>query len=108
MSEKKHYHLIYGEVIYVEKDNPSEVKALNLNAALITEKREVSAASLTEAQATLQQGLHLRIDPETIQVKDALIKSLNWLGFMTVEEFAGSDVLAEARKAVDEAAKAAK
>lgn len=102
--EKKHYHLIYGEVIYVRKDAPERIQALDLNACLITDKREVSSTNLAEAQATLQQGLHLRIEPELIEVKDAIIKSLTWLGEQTVEEFAGSDILTEARQAVAEAA----
>lgn len=106
MQEKKHYHLIYGEVIYVRKDAPERIQALDLNACLITDKREVSSTNLAEAQATLQQGLELRIDRDLIEVKDAIIKSLTWLGEMTVNEFAGSDILAEARKAADAAAKA--
>lgn len=103
--EKKHYHLIYGEVIYVDKTNPEKILAINLNAALVTDKREVSSVSLAEAQQTLQQGLFMRVDPESVDVKDALIKSLNYLGEMTINEFAGSDVLEEAQKAVQAAAK---
>lgn len=106
LQEKKHYHLIWGEVIYVRKDAPERIQALDLNACLITDKREVSSANLAEAQATLQQGLELRIDPELIDVKDAIIKSLTWLGEMTVNEFAGGDILAEARKAAQAAGKA--
>lgn len=105
--EKKHYHLIWGEVIYVRKDAPDRIQALDLNACLITDKREVNSTNLAEAQATLQQGLELRIERDLIDVKDAIIKSLTWLGEMTVEEFAGADVLAEAKKAVNTAAQAA-
>lgn len=105
--EKKHYFLIYGEVIYVEKAKPDHIKAVNLNAALIVDNAYVSTSDLTDAQKTLQQGLHLRVDPESIEVKDVLIKSLSPLGQMTVNEFAGADVLAQAREAVDAAAKAA-
>lgn len=106
VQEKKHYHLIYGEVIYVRKDAPDRIQALDLNACLITDKREVSSTNLAEAQATLQQGLELRIDRELIEVKDAIIKSLTWLGEQTVNEFAGSDILAEAQKAAAAASKA--
>lgn len=104
--EKKHYHLIWGEVIYVRKDAPERIQALDLNACLITDKREVSSTNLAEAQATLQQGLELRIDRELIEVKDAIIKSLTWLGEQTVNEFAGFDILAEAKKAAQAATKA--
>ena len=106
---KSNYYLVYGEVVYVEKSDPNEVKAINLNCALMTDQPYVSTNKLAEAQATLQQALHMRIqNPKDIEIKDVLIKSLNPLGAMTVDEFSGVDVLAEARKAVDDLAKATK
>lgn len=106
--QKKNYFLIYGEVIYVNIDKPDNVKAANLNGVLISDTEYVSSTNLGEAQATLQQALHMRVDANTIDVKDVLIKSLSPLGSMTINEFAGSDVLAEARKAVEAANAATK
>lgn len=100
----QHFFLLYGEVIYADLQDGEKIKAVNLNGVLVSDHPYLTSSKLAEAQATLQQALHARVDAKTINVKDALIKSINPMGQMTLDTFAGADVLAEAQKAANEAA----
>lgn len=83
----RHYWLIAGQVHYTAGEAPYQ---RNINTVLATKERHFARADIGKAQQMLQLSLMRSFKdqlPADIQITDVFMISVNWLGFMTDEQF---------------------
>ena len=85
---KKHYHLVHGSIVFLEKENENPIK-LDLNAILPTDTPNIDTKALGKAQQNLQLTFHKKMEDPELKVVDVVLNSLSYLGCMTHEEFYG-------------------
>lgn len=87
MTDRKHHFLIAGNVLF-QNNTSNEMGSVPLNGVLITDRKDIPAASLAKAQQILQMRFFKNIDNSTeITVVDVVLQSMTYLGEFTEEEF---------------------
>ena len=86
--EKKHHHLIVGEIVFQTKDDPG-VNAVRINGVIIDDQRELPSRLLGKAQQILQLNFHQRMGEESqsLNVLDVVLQNFVYLGHFTQGEF---------------------
>lgn len=86
MSQKMHYHMICGEIIF--KDASSEIpSAVRCNGVLVDPEKNIPVRLLGKAQQILQLQFHQKMDGLVVTVVDVVLMNFMYLGFMTEEQF---------------------
>ena len=85
---KKHYHLVHGSIVFLDKESAAPVK-LDLNAILPTDTQNIDTKALGKAQQNLQLTFLKKMEDPELKVVDVVLNSLSYLGCMTHEEFYG-------------------
>ncbi len=92
MSDKKHYFMISGSIMFTV-GKPEEVENLMphnvfVNAIVRHENTNFPVAKLAKAQQNLHKSFVMKLpQPEITNVHDIVIMSVSYLGEMTEEEF---------------------
>lgn len=101
MTERKHHFLIAGNVLFQNKTS-QELGSVPLNGVLMTDRKEIPAASLAKAQQILQMRFFNNTGNTTeINVVDVVLQSIIHLGEFTQEEFQATPVGLSTEEAVD-------
>lgn len=94
MSDKKHYFLISGLVMFSfpnpERPNEPNISTMPVNAIVRHDDTNFPAAKLAKAQQNLHKSMMTKMPEEAravINVHDIVVQSVSHLGFMTEEEF---------------------
>lgn len=87
MTARKHHFLVAGNVLFV--NNPSgNLGSAPLNGILITDTKDIPAASLAKAQQVLQMRFFKQVENSTeVTVVDVVLQTITYLGEFTEEEF---------------------
>jgi hypothetical protein len=85
-SQKLHYHLITGKIVFSEP-NQESVNVIELNAVVSHTEKNIPVALIGRAQQTLQLQFFNRMENPELEIRDVVISSLCYLGEMTQEEF---------------------
>lgn len=94
--KKQHYFLVAGKVVFVAKD-AEEGAAAEVNCLFHGDHQHINMKYLQRAQRGLQAQIVEKTGPET-QFIDVCILNIQWLGFMTPEEFSVKEEATEAAK----------
>lgn len=90
-NQKKHYHLITGQLMMQVKTGEETVlNSLLANALLHTATNNVTMNDLGKAQKALQIGFLQKVpddEKESIHIYDVILTGISSLGEMTDEEF---------------------
>ncbi len=84
MEPKQHFHLIAGKVIAMIDGN---ITSVDLNAVLRTKSTSIKAKDIGRANQTLQLTLAQKVGDPTIQMMDAMVYGISYLGHMKNSEF---------------------
>lgn len=96
MSEKQHYHLVSGMVMFTDPrgENPEQIGNLSLNTVIYSPEPYVGMGLINKAQQLLQINFHQKLADPELQVFDVFIVGISPLGHMTDAEFtAGLDAV---------------
>ena len=103
MTDRKHHFLIAGNVLFQNKTS-QELGSVPLNGVLITDRKDIPAASLSKAQQILQMRFFKNTDNSTeITVVDVVLQSITHLGEFTEEEFQATPAGLSVQEATDKA-----
>ncbi len=83
--DKQHYHLVAGEVLFVNKDGNSG--CVRLNTMLTSTDGNVPVRLIGKAQQALQMRFFEQLEDPDLQVVDVFLHGISHLGLMTAEEF---------------------
>jgi hypothetical protein len=89
LSEKPHYYLGAGEIMFV-KQAEEEVGVTRVNAMLLSETGNITAAEIGKLQQMMQMVFLRRLDDEqraNLTIVDVVVYGISYLGQMTSEEF---------------------
>lgn len=87
MTERKHHILIAGNVLFMHNTS-QEMGSVPLNGVLVTNRKDMPAASLHKAQQVLQHNFHKASNNQgEVTVVDVVLQNLVYLGEFTEEEF---------------------
>jgi patatin-like phospholipase/acyl hydrolase len=93
MSDKKHYYLIAGLVMFtfkVEGNDEPQVSSVPVNAIVRHDNTKFPAAKLAKAQQNMHAAFMMKMPEEAragITVHDMVVQNVSYLGEMTEEEF---------------------
>ena len=92
MSEKKHYFLISGSIMFTVGDikDLENIQPSNIfvNAIVRHDDENFPARKLAKAQQNLHKSFVMKLpEPELANIHDIIILSVSYLGEMTEEEF---------------------
>lgn len=92
MSEKKHYFLISGSIMFtvgdIEKSENVQFNNVFVNAIVRHDDKNFPARKLAKAQQNLHKSFVIKLpEPELANIQDIVILSVSYLGEMTEEEF---------------------
>lgn len=94
MSDKKHYFLISGLVMFSfpnpERPDEPNISTMPTNAIVRHDDTNFPAAKLAKAQQNLHKSMMTKMPEEAraaINVHDIVVQSVCHLGYMTEEEF---------------------
>ncbi len=92
MSEKKHYFLISGSIMFtvgdIEKLENIQPNNVFVNAIVRHDDKNFPARKLAKAQQNLHKSFVMKLpEPELANIHDIIILSVSYLGEMTEEEF---------------------
>ena len=85
--EKKHHHLIVGEIVFTHQDAPEHVQAIRTNGVLVDDGKDIPVRLLGKAQQILQLNFHQKMQDDKVTVVDVLLLDFCYLGHMTQDEF---------------------
>ena len=85
--KRSHHHLVCGEVMFHDKDNPAAVGTIKLNTTIVSDSKDVPSRQIGQAQKMLQMLMFKRLEDPTIVVVDVCILSVSYLGHMTRADF---------------------
>ena len=83
--KKQHYHLVAGEVLFVDKDGNSG--CVRLNTMLTSDDGTVPVRLIGKAQQALQMRFFQNLEDTNLEVVDVFLHGISHLGVMTEEEF---------------------
>jgi hypothetical protein len=91
VEKRKHVFLFSGQVYFHPDAEGSEidVQSVHMNCVGIFTEEKVTAPELGKIQAQMSQQLRARV-PNPITVVDVVFHSVNHMGYMTPEEWAGT------------------
>jgi hypothetical protein len=92
MSEKKHYFLISGSIMFTVGDIKNleniQPSSIFVNAIVRHDDKNFPAQKLAKAQQNLHKSFVMKLpEPELANIHDIIILSVSHLGEMTEEEF---------------------
>lgn len=92
MSDKKHFFLISGMVMFTIGEDPdtAQISSIPTNALVRHDDTNFPAAKLAKAQQNLHKSMLMKMPEEAralITVRDVVVQSVSHLGHMTEEEF---------------------
>lgn len=87
MTACKHHFLVAGNVLFL--NNPSgNMGSVPLNGILLTDTKDIPAASLAKAQQVLQIRFFKQVENSAeVTVMDVVLQTITYLGEFTEEEF---------------------
>jgi hypothetical protein len=99
MTERKHHFLIAGNVLFQNKTS-QDFGSVPLNGVLISDRKDIPAASLAKAQQILQMRFYKNMgNAEEVVIVDVVLQSIVYLGEFTEEEFQANAVAPSAEEA---------
>lgn len=92
MSDKKHFFLISGLVIFTigDDEETAQISSISTNAIVRHDDTSFPAAKLAKAQQNLHKSMLAKMPEEAravIVVRDVVVQTVCHLGHMTEEEF---------------------
>lgn len=92
MSDKKHFFLISGLVMFTigEDAETAQISSIPTNALVRHTDTNFPASKLAKAQQNLHKAMFMKMPEEAravITVRDVVVQSVSHLGHMTEEEF---------------------
>lgn len=86
MTQKNHYHMIAGEIVFQDPSSELPV-AIRANGVLIDPGKEIPIRLLGKAQQILQINFHQKMEGVEVKVLDVVLINFMYLGHMTAEQF---------------------
>ena len=92
VSDKKHFFLISGLVMFTIGDDPetAQISSIPTNAIVRHDNQNFAAAKLAKGQQNLHKSMLMKMPTEAhaaLTVRDIVVTNVSYLGHMTEEEF---------------------
>lgn len=90
ITEKKHFFLVAGNVVYKLQDETKEVNPMGiitLNGVITADSQVLGVNAMSQAQQVLQHHFRLKTEDNTLEIADVIILNIIYLGFQSKEEF---------------------
>lgn len=86
MSNRLHYALVAGEVMFQDLENNNSLHTIRLNTVITNDEPFVGLRHIASAQQAIQMQAFKKLGTE-IKVIDVFVIAISHLGHMTKEEF---------------------